>query len=181
MRITTIILFLGSLVLLSSYSPMGVETDNKGGINWIDFEEAVKLSEKKNKPIFIDVYTNWCGWCKVMDKKTFSQPEIIDYINKNYYAVKLNAERKDTINFKGKEYVFVKSGRRGYHQLAAILLHKRLSYPTVVFLVDNSSLVFPHIGYQPPDKLSVLLKYYIEEDYKKTDINTYIQNNSKKK
>ena len=59
-------------------------------INWISLEEVVEFQKTEPKNVIIDVYTNWCGPCKLMDKNTFSNPEIVSYINKNYYAVKFN-------------------------------------------------------------------------------------------
>ena len=148
-------------------------------INWLSFEEAVKLAEKNPKDLFIDVYTNWCGWCKVMDKNTFSKPEIIKYVNKNFYPVKFNAESRDTVRFQGSKFVFVNAGRRGYHQLAAALLNNRLAYPTVVFLVDNFSTAFQHAGYQKPENLNVLLRYYAGNHYKKTNLAGFIKSQTK--
>ena len=74
-------------------------------INWYSFEEVVKLTEENPKMILIDVYTDWCGWCKKMDKDTFTEKVVVDYVNANFYAVKLNAEdKKKKFTFRGKEY-----------------------------------------------------------------------------
>jgi thioredoxin-related protein len=74
-------------------------------INWYSFEEVVKLTEENPKMILIDVYTDWCGWCKKMDKDTFTKKAVVDYVNENFYAVKLNAEdKKKTFTFRGQEY-----------------------------------------------------------------------------
>ncbi|WP_158860348.1 thioredoxin family protein [Lunatibacter salilacus] len=74
-------------------------------INWYSFEEVVKLTEENPKMILIDVYTDWCGWCKKMDKDTFTKKVVVDYVNDNFYAVKLNAEdKKKKFTFRGKEY-----------------------------------------------------------------------------
>ena len=91
-------------------------------INWLSWEEAVSLSEKEQKKIFIDVYTDWCGWCKKMDANTFQHDKIARYINENYYAIKFNAEEKEAIELKGKVYKYIKSGKRGYHELAAEIM-----------------------------------------------------------
>jgi thioredoxin-related protein len=74
-------------------------------ITWYSFEEVIDLVEKNPKMILIDVYTDWCGWCKKMDKDTFTDKEVVDYVNHNFYAVKLNAEDKNKkFEFRGKEY-----------------------------------------------------------------------------
>jgi thioredoxin-related protein len=129
-------------------------------INWISFEEAIERNKKKPKKIFIDAYTDWCGWCKVMDKQTFTDPIIIEYINANFYAVKFDAESKNPITFKGRTYQFVPSGNRGYHELAAELMNNRMSYPTVVFLDENMDLLQPIPGFVKPAELDIILKYF---------------------
>ena len=74
-------------------------------INWYSFEEAVSLTEKNPKMVIVDVYTDWCGWCKKMDKETFTDSRVISYINENFYAVKINAENnKKKFDFRGQEY-----------------------------------------------------------------------------
>ena len=87
---------------------MGKIERSEEGIKWISFEEAVMLSEKTPKKLFIDVYTSWCGWCKKMDATTFKEKEVVSFINENFYPVKLNAETRDTIRFREKEFKYVK-------------------------------------------------------------------------
>ena len=62
------------------------------GVKWLTFEEAVEKSKTEKRKIFIDVYTDWCGWCKVMDKNTFNDPEVAKLLNEKFYPVKFNAE-----------------------------------------------------------------------------------------
>ncbi|MFD2035996.1 thioredoxin family protein [Belliella marina] len=74
-------------------------------INWMTFEEASLATQNSPKMILVDVYTDWCGWCKKMDKETFTDEDVIAYVNENFYAVKLHAEREEQkFTFKGKEY-----------------------------------------------------------------------------
>ncbi|MCH7400348.1 thioredoxin family protein [Belliella kenyensis] len=74
-------------------------------IKWMTFEEAAKATSSSPKMILVDVYTDWCGWCKKMDKETFTNSEVIAYVNENFYPVKLHAEKTDRkFSFKGKEY-----------------------------------------------------------------------------
>lgn len=137
-------------------------------VNWMSFEEAVEKSKTDKKKIFIDVYTDWCGWCKVMDKNTFSQPEIAKYLNDNFYAVKLDAEQREDIEFRGHTFKFIESGRRGYHELAASLLQNKLSYPTVVFLDEDFNMIQPLPGYHKPDFFEKVVKYYGGDHFRNT-------------
>lgn len=135
-------------------------------IHWVSFEEALELNQKESKKLFIDVYTDWCGWCKKMDKTTFTNPVIVDYINSNYLAVKFDAEQKELINFKGKDYNFIRQGRRGYHELAAAITKGQLSYPTYVFMDEELNVIQPVPGYQDEVTLEYILNYFGEDFYK---------------
>lgn len=136
-------------------------------IKWMDFEEAVAASKKKPKKIFLDMYTDWCGWCKKMDASTFINPVIVEYMNENYYAVKFNAERKDTVVFNGKSYVNPNpTGQRSSHQLAQELMAGRMSYPSFLFLDENAAKITTVPGYRKAPEFESILHYIAEDAYK---------------
>ena len=136
-------------------------------VNWLSWEEAMTLAsqEGNSKKIFVDVYTDWCGWCKKMDKDTFQNPTVATYMEQNFYMVKLDAEDKNTKEFKGQTFNFVPSGRRGYNQLAAYLLNGRLSYPTVVFMDEKLNLLSPVPGYQKPGPFLNIARFFGDNIY----------------
>ena len=78
-------------------------------IKWLTIQEAYAATQKKPKKFVVDVYTDWCGWCKVMDRETFAKPAIVDYVNENYYAVKLNAEQTQDITLGKQTFKYVGS------------------------------------------------------------------------
>ena len=135
-------------------------------INWLTLEEAQKLNAKEKKKFIIDVYTDWCGWCKKMDATTFSNPEVISVINTYFYAIKLNAEQKEDIIFNGKTYKNKTDGTRSTHDLALELLKNRTSYPTTVFLDENLGLIQPIPGFLDAEKIAPILAYFQTNSYK---------------
>ena len=135
-------------------------------IKWLTFEEAVAKSKTEKRKIFIDVYTDWCGWCKVMDKNTFSEPKVAQILNEHFYPVKFNAEQREDVVFAGNTFKFIDNGRNGYHQLAASLLNNQLSYPTVVFLDDEFRMIQPLPGYQKPEEFHKIIQFIGEDHYK---------------
>ncbi|SDM42099.1 Thioredoxin-related protein [Catalinimonas alkaloidigena] len=142
-------------------------------INWLTFEEAMALNQKNPKKVFLDVYTDWCGWCKRMDQTTFSDPEVVKYMNENFYAVKFDAEGKDPIQFKGQTFKFVPSGRNGYHELAAALLNGKLSFPTTVYLDEEMNLIQPVPGYMKAPEFLKVLSYFGSDHFKDTPWEKY--------
>ncbi len=145
-------------------------------VKWHTIEEAEALIKKEPRKIYIDMYTDWCGWCKVMDKKTFTNESIANHLNTNFYAVKFNAEGRDSVVFNNKTYKFVAQGSRGYHELAAALMQGKMSYPTSVFLDENLNLISPLPGYYPPEKLDPILDFIGNGHYKSTSYEQFLTN-----
>jgi thioredoxin-related protein len=134
-------------------------------IKWHTLPEAIELNKKEPRKFMIDVYTDWCGWCKRMDATTFSNDTIVSYVNENFYAVKFNAEMKESMKLGDKVYNFVDNGGRGYHEVAVILTKGRLSYPTIVYLDEELKHIEVEPGYKTVKALENRLKYYKEEKY----------------
>lgn len=139
-------------------------------------EELEAAQAKEPRKVFIDLYTDWCSWCHKMDKATFQHPGIVKYVNANFYAVKFNAESKDTIHYRGKDYVFVPQGRRGYHQLAAILANGQLSYPTIVYLNEDLEVIQPVPGYMDPRSFEQVITYLAGNHYLEQPFEQYKKN-----
>lgn len=142
-------------------------------IKWYTFEEVQALNKTEKKKVFVDLYTDWCGWCKVMDKNTFADPDVIKYVNENYYPIKFNAESKESIKYLDKEYNYIANGNRGYNELALKLSQGQLSFPTVVFLDENLNIIQPIPGYQESDNFLMIAKYFAENKYKDTPWSVY--------
>ena len=137
---------------------------SQGEIKWMSFEEAVEKNKTEPKKMFIDVYTHWCGWCKRMDATTFQDPNVVDYMNKNFHAVKLDAETRDTIHFQGYDFIYRAENRA--NDIAVSLLNKRMSYPTTVFLDESVSILSPVPGYLTAEQIIPVLRFYGENIYK---------------
>lgn len=137
-------------------------------VNWISFDEAYIKCKKNPRPIIIDIYTTWCGPCKMMSSQTFNNPDIANYINTNFYAVKFDAESKDSVKF--DNYVFVSTdpaNSKAPHQFAASILDNQLAYPSIVFLNNQIQRLDILKGFMPPKSFEPILNYYGSGDYQK--------------
>lgn len=134
-------------------------------IHWItSMDELQAKMQKEPKKVYIDVYTGWCGWCKKMDASTFSNPSLIKYMNRNFYAVKFDAERKDAFVFQGKEYHF--DAQYKAHTFAVELLKGQMGYPTGVVMMENFQNPTPLSGYLTVAQLETVLTYFGDNAYR---------------
>lgn len=140
-------------------------------VKWYTIEEAVELNKTEPRKIVVDVYTDWCGWCKVMDKNTFKQPTIANYLNEKYYPVKFNAEQREDVNILGSTFTFVQNGSRGSHQLAAAL--GATGYPYVVFLDEQMNIITSLPGYTKAQQFDKVINFIYGEHYKNSDFDTW--------
>jgi thioredoxin-related protein len=152
---TGLLIALAAIFAFAQPAVPAPNTEEEAVINWLTWEEAMAATEEEPKKIFIDVYTDWCGWCKRMDASTFTDSAVIEYMNENYYAVKFNAEKPGDKVYQGKTLGFrEKASRRGgVHELAIVLLNGRLGYPSFVYLDEETNSIKVSPGYKTPDVL----------------------------
>ncbi len=170
-------IFRNILVLFVLLSIGSWKSVDKVEVEWLTFEEAIALHKEEPKKLLIDLYTDWCGWCKVMDRETYSKVEIANFINENFYAVKFNAEQKQPVEFNGHTFNYVPSGRRGVHELAAALTNNQLSYPTTVFMDEELRIIQPIAGYLKPIQMEPILLYIGDDHFKTTKWDEFTKQN----
>ena len=144
---------------------------DKDTVNWIGFKELKAQYAAHPKPILIDMYTSWCGWCKEMDRTTYKNQKLVDYINDHYYAVRFDAETNEAIEFNGKTYNY--NPRYRANDLAVFLAAEQLEFPTTFFLAEMSSRQSTWSGYMSAKEMEAPLRYYVEGVRAKMDYETF--------
>jgi thioredoxin-related protein len=143
------------------------EPDKEGSlVHWMNLEDAMAKVKTQPKPLLVDFYTDWCGWCKTMMKTTYANPPLANYINTYFYPVKFDAEGRDTVEYLGEKYIPEGDKPRTPHPLAVKLLNNKLMYPTTLFLngYENNAFKLNMIasGYLEQQKLEPILIFVLE-------------------
>lgn len=125
---------------------------------WLTFDKGITQAKKKNKPLMVDFYTDWCHWCKVLDQKTFSDKTVKAYLEKHYVSAKILADNKtQTAQYKGNTY-------KNNELTAAMGIS---GFPALMFYESNGEVITRIPGFVPPEEFILILKYIKEGYYKK--------------
>ena len=125
---------------------------------WVDFKDLNDSLKKQAKPVLIFVYTDWCKVCKMQENAVFEDKEILEMLQQEVYALKLNAEGKDDLIFMGRKYAGANQNQ--YHQLAEFvgLVEGKLSFPTIVYLGNNLELLQVYNRYISKNQIITTIK-----------------------
>ncbi len=158
-KIRILALILG--VISSSFT---LSSPSAGKINWLELSDVNAKLVVQQKPVLIDLYTNWCHWCKVMDKKTYSNPKVIEYLEEHFYLAKVDAESKDVITWKNKSYSYNQPYK--INDFALFLTQGQPSFPSTIIIVDDIPTPIAIPGFMEPKELELIVKYFGEGAYK---------------
>ena len=120
-----------------------------GSIRWQGWDSGLRTAVKTQRPVLVDVYTDWCGWCRRMERDVYSRDDVRDYVSRRFVTVKLDAEAGDEASYEGKIYTSRSLAGR----------FRVTGYPTTLFLRANGEHLVNVPGYVPADRFLLLLRY----------------------
>ena len=161
--------FLYATLFLLLTSVMPVPKENR--VKWIGLAEAEANLKNEKRPILIDLYTDWCGWCKVIDKKTYSNKKLAAYLADKFYTVRLNAETTEQISWNGKAYHFNSAYK--VNEFAVFITKGRLEFPTTIIIPTDGSEPQAIAGYLETKDFEMIAKYFGENNYGNTSFDEY--------
>jgi thioredoxin-related protein len=139
-------LFLAAALLFLPAAARAADPD------WRAWNDGMQQAATTKRPVIVDVYTDWCGWCKRMDRDVYSRAEIADYLRKRYVTIRLNAESSDQARYEGRNYTGEGIAQR----------FRVSGFPTTIFLRSTGEHMASVPGYLPPDRFLLLLRYVAE-------------------
>lgn len=153
----------GSLMIGSqSYAQEADIASASERVRWLTFEQLDDSLEVKPKKVFINFYADWCSYCHEMDKKTFSNKDVITILNNDYYAVKMNIETADTIRFGEQQFWNKRINKRNpIHEIALLMASRKgkaFSLPAIVVLNEKFEASSRYFQYLSPQQLITILK-----------------------
>ena len=138
---------------------------------WKTFDEGLKQAKLTGKKVLVDVYTDWCSWCKKMDANTYADKKVSEYLNKNFVIIKLNAEGDGTINYSGE-----KISPAQFAQGMGVT-----GYPATLFLKSDGQPITLLPGYSEADMFIHVLTFIGENHYEKKKFQDYLAEKGVKK
>jgi thioredoxin-related protein len=122
---------------------------------WRPFNDGLAEAEKSGKKVLVDVYTDWCGWCKRMDREVYAEAKVLDYLNKRFVVVKLNAEANESVHY----------ADRIISNIDLVRAFGVRGYPATLFMKSDGEPITLLPGYRPPDQFIQILEFIGEDHY----------------
>ena len=120
-----------------------------GATSWAVWDAGLQQARQRQRPVLVDVYTQWCGWCRRMDREVYTRDDVRDYLSQKFVTVKLDAEASESVRYEGRTFTS-----------RTLATHFRVTgYPTTLFLKPNGEYLVSVPGYVEPEKFLLLLRY----------------------
>ena len=151
-----------------------VNPTEKEKISWLSLNEVNLKLKTETRPVLIDLFTNWCYWCKVMDKKTYNNSKVTSYINEHFYAVKLDAESREALAWNNKDYRY--NPKTKLNDFTMYVTRGQPGFPTTVIFPEMKLEPASIPGFMNPKEIEAILKYFGEGSYRSESFQEFSAN-----
>jgi thioredoxin-related protein len=134
------------------------------GLPWKKFNDGMAEAKVSGKKVLVDVYADWCKWCKKMDAVTYADKKVTSYLEKNYVLIKLNAEGTESITYLGKTI-----SPSDFAQKMGVD-----GYPATLFLKSNGDPITIAPGYSEPGMFIHVVQYIGDNQIGKKNFDQYL-------
>jgi len=123
-----------------------------GRVQWIDYNKGLAKAKTEKKPILLNFFANWCGYCVKMEKETFSDRTVANFLNDTFVPIRVNSDKEPRIS--------AMYGVRGL--------------PYFWFLTDKGERIASIPGFIPASMFINYLRYIQTSSYQKMDFNQFM-------
>ncbi len=142
-----LLLFLGLIHISSATQAASNE------IQWQNYEKGIAAAKAEGKKIFLHFFTTWCGYCKIMDQKTFKDISVVQYLNENFVPIKVDADQQKEL----------------------AIQYRVSGLPSNWFLQTDGEKIATRPGYISQEEMISFLKFIHTDSYKKMNLSEFLQ------
>lgn len=133
-------------------------------LSWKSFDEGASLAVQQKKKMLVDIYTDWCGWCKKMDKEVYPDANVKSVLESKFVIVKLNAESENKLHYRDSSMT-----HREFARVVGVT-----GYPATLFFDENLKPITLLPAYVKAEKFAQILAYIGESHYKNKSYQDYL-------
>lgn len=141
-------------IIASTISLELINAQDKIEITWYTLEDAQEKSLESDKDILVFAVTDWCVYCKAMDREAFDDIKIVSRIADRFYPVRIDIESDRTVTFSGEKMTEAQFSEK--YQLRVP--------PKTLFLSSTGDILFENTGYISEEAFSQLLTAWSERE-----------------
>jgi thioredoxin-related protein len=139
-------------------------------LTWYKYDEGLAKAKKEKKHVVLHFYTNWCGWCKRMDKQTFADQQVRRVLNEDYVTIRVNGQSGENVSIDGKDAT--------ERQVAG--MYGVRAYPITWFLKPSGERIAPKSGYCSAEEFLYILNWVKDDLYEKMSFQEFVQQEQNK-
>lgn len=142
--------------------PTNATSHAAGPVSWKNYDTGLKMAKSSGKPVFVQFFATWCGYCRKMDQETFTDTAVQAELDK-FVTVRVTESSENKVTHQGQQIT--------ERELTAA--HGVQGFPTLVFMEPDGKVIGKIPGYLGPDEFKGMLKFIETGSYRKMDYEAF--------